>query len=360
MKIAIDISAVIYGTGVSVYTENLVANLLKVDPKSKYILMGGSLRRRGELKAFAQRLAGDFETRFSFLPPTVADMLSNQLNLVSVESLVGEVGVYHSSDWAQFRSKAFKVTTVHDLAPILMPNQTHPKIVATHKRRLQKVIKEVDRIIVPSLATKKDLVNLGASENKIRVIHEALARDFSELDPKDIEEVRRKFKLHGNYSLSIGAVKRKNLQNIIPAFEKASSNADLSKHVVVGRGEAQDGRGVRFTGQVTDRELIALYAGASLLIYASSYEGFGLPILEAFAAGIPVVTSNVSSMPEVAGDAAVLVDPTSIDDISEGIIKAIESKKDLVKKGKQQLKKFSWEKAARETLAVYNEAENDK
>lgn len=356
MKIAIDVSAIIYGTGVSVYTSRLVENLLKIDRKNNYILFGGSLRKRNELISFSKNLKGNFKTRFFYLPPTLADALANRFNLVSAEMLVGDINVYHSSDWAQFKSKAFKVTTVHDLAPILLPKQTHPKIVSTHKRRLKKVIKEADRIIVPSVSTKNDLINLGANKNNIRVIHEALGRDFTDITDEDVKLVKKKFNLNGNYSLSIGTAKRKNLDNIIRAFEKASGDANLKHHVVVGAGKNSDLRGVRFTGYISDREIMSLYKGASVLVYTSLYEGFGLPILEAYAAGVPVVTSNVSSMPEVAGSGAILVNPQSVEDITEGIKKAIANKNDLRAKGKIQLAKFSWEKAAHETLKVYEES----
>lgn len=106
---------------------------------------------------------------------------------------------------------------------------------------------------------------------------------------------------------------------------------------------------------MSDRDLTALYTGAKVLVFPSLYEGFGLPILDAFASETPVVTSNISSMPEVAGGAAVLVDPYSIDSIVDGINKAITDRDKLIKKGKQRLKDFSWEKAARETLEVYKE-----
>ncbi len=356
MKIAIDISSIIYGTGVSVYTRNLIQNLLEIDTKNDYILFGGSLRRRKELKSFVKNLEGRFVARLVFLPPTLADFFSNRLNLLSAERLVGNIDVYHSSDWAQFKSRAFNVTTIHDLSPILFPKQTHPKIVAVHRRRLEKVLKEANRVIVPSLATKKDLVNFGIKEDIIRIIPEAQSLDFSKVSAKEVARVKKKFRLHGNYSLSVGTAKRKNLDRIIASFEKVRSKVGLGQHVIVGIGEVQDDRGVRFTGHVSERELIALYKGASVLIHASLYEGFGLPILEAFAAGVPVVTSNVSSMPEVADDAAILINPLSVEDITEGIEKAIAHKKDLIYKGRKRLSKFNWKFTARETLKVYEES----
>ena len=108
-------------------------------------------------------------------------------------------------------------------------------------------------------------------------------------------------------------------------------------------------------GNPDDKNLSALLSGASALVFPSLYEGFGLPILDAFNCRIPVVTSNISSMPEVAGEAAILVDPYDVDSISTGIDKALSSPKSLITKGLKRVKSFSWQKTAEETLKVYNE-----
>jgi glycosyltransferase involved in cell wall biosynthesis len=113
---------------------------------------------------------------------------------------------------------------------------------------------------------------------------------------------------------------------------------------------------VRYLGPVSDEDLAALYTGAEVLVFPSLYEGFGLPILDAFACGCPVVTSNLSSMPEVAGDAAVLVDPYDVNSIADGIEKALRWRKGLIEKGSKWVKQFSWIKTAAETLKTYKEA----
>ncbi len=112
--------------------------------------------------------------------------------------------------------------------------------------------------------------------------------------------------------------------------------------------------GVRFVGYVPDEDLPKLYSGATAFVFPSLFEGFGLPVLEAFACDCPVLTSNLSSLPEVAGDAAILVDPYSVEDIKRGLQKVVDPKirRDLIKKGKTQLQKFSWTRAAEETLAL--------
>ena len=129
------------------------------------------------------------------------------------------------------------------------------------------------------------------------------------------------------------------------------------KLIVAGEDTAKKdyARGIRFVGRVNESELAILYSGAEALVYPSFYEGFGLPVIEAFSCGCPVVASKTSSIPEVAGDAAILVDPTSLDSVVKGIDKALENKNDLRKRGLERAKDFSWEKTAEETLKVYKE-----
>ncbi|MFC1625526.1 glycosyltransferase family 4 protein [Patescibacteria group bacterium] len=350
MKIAIDISQVIYGTGVSVYTKYLIKNLLKIDKENEYVLFGGSLRRKQDiLDIFPSSMV------FSF-PPKLADLVWNRLHILPLERFIGKVDVYHSSDWAQAPANAFKVTTVHDLIPLKFPRMIHSSVVEAHRRRLNRVKQEVDRIIVPSLATKKDLIEIGVREEKIRVTPEASS--IKPATKKEVEIIKRKHNISGEYLLAISSVFYKNTESVVKAFDLSSAGKDL-KLVIVGRqSNTQIGqrRGVRLTGFVGNSEYAALCTGAKVLVFPSLYEGFGIPILDAFVCGTPVVTSNISSMPEVAGDAAVLVDPYEIQSIADGIKKALSSPKALIAKGKKQAIKFSWRNTAEETLSVYKES----
>lgn len=350
MKIAIDISQIVYGTGVSTYTENLVKNLLKIDKENEYLLFAGTLHRKADvLKIFPQ-------TRVIPIPPTLADVIWNRIHTFRVEKLIGNVDVFHSSDWTQPPADAFKVTTIHDLIPLKFPKYIHPQIVSVHKRRLEWVKKEADRVIVPSEATKEDLLPLGIAEEKIRVIPEAPT--YFPSSRKDVDGVKRKYNIRTKYLLAVGLSPYKNTVRIIKAFDLVGGGKDL-KLVVVGRPnfvDIKERRGVMFVGAIPDTELSALFTGAEALVFPSLYEGFGLPVLDAFNCGIPVVTSNISSMPEVAGGAAVLVDPYDVNSIAGGIEKVLRGPKGFIEKGLARIKDFSWEKTARETLGVYKEA----
>jgi hypothetical protein len=356
MRIAIDISQVVYETGVSHYVRNLVSNLLKIDDKNEYVLFGGTLRRKSDiLGVFPQ-------ARVFPLPPVAADFIWNRLHILPIEKFVGKVDVFHSSDWAEAPSSAFKVTTIHDLAPLLYPN-LFPRdiirnIVSAHKRRLSWVAKESKRLIVPSNATKDDLINLGFDEDMVRVIPEAVAPNFKKSSEDEIVTLKRKYKIAGDYVLSVGMNPRKNTKRIIEAFEKARSGRDL-KLVFIGLPkyiDVTETRNIRIAGHIGSSELPTFYSGAKALIYPSLYEGFGLPILEAFSCECPVVTSNVSSLAEVAKDAAVLVDPYSVISIADGVEKALRGPKGLIDKGLERIKDFSWEKTAKSTLRVYEDS----
>lgn len=360
MRIGIDISQIVYRTGVSTYTENLVKSLLEIDKENQYILFGGSLRKREGLLTFARELDYKYKARvqsrlFRF-PPTLLDLLWNRLHIIPVERFIGRVNVFHSSDWVQPPNYSFRVTTIHDLSPLRFPKLTHPKIVEVTQRRLKWVKKEVDRVIVPSQATYEDLLILGFKKSKIRIIPEAADDYFRPASLKDQTIVKKKYKVD-DFILAVGTTKRKNLERVISAFDLARAGKGF-KLVVVGEKAAdlEERRGVVYTGHVSKEDLRRLYSSALCLVYPSLYEGFGLPILEAFACNCPVVTSNTSSLPEVAGNAAIMVDPFSVDSIAQGINKAIKRRKSLIKAGIRRLSYFSWRKTALLTLDVYREA----
>lgn len=318
MKVGIDISSVVFGTGVSNYTKDLVSHLKP--------LLGDSLKTFG---FSLRRWQDDF---FPF-PPTLMDFLWNRLHIVNVETFVGSLDVYHSSDWTQAPSKAKKVTTIHDLSPFLYPSEVDSKIVTVHTRRMKWVVAECDAIICVSQNTADDMRRLFPStSSRLVVIPEALPSRFL-LKPKP----------HNldSYVFAIGARQpRKNITRLKEACELLEQ-----KLIIVGEGSD--------IGYVTDQQLVNYLSGASVFVYPSLYEGFGLPILEAFHFKVPVACSHTSSLPEVAGDAAVLFDPLSVDSIAAGITQAIKDRDRLVAAGTKQLAKFSWAKTAQQTLDVY-------
>lgn len=321
MKIGIDISQTVFlGTGVAVYTQNLIDNLLKIDKKNNYVFFGSSLRQRRK--------------GFWPIPPTILEILWNQLHFFPVENFVGPVDIFHSSDWTQPPTRAKKVTTIHDMVAYKYPENLHPQIVAVQHRRLEWVKRECDLIITVSENTKKDIMEiLKIPEEKIKVVYEAANPIF--------RPVKRNL---SPYILGMGALNsRKNIERLLSAFENLElKDVELK---IVGSSDL---------GYISDEKLAELYSNALCFVYPSLYEGFGIPILEAFNCGCPVITGNISSMPEVGGDAAVYADPLNINDLADKIKFVLKTDREkFAKKGFAQAKKFSWEKAAQETLKVY-------
>lgn len=359
MRIAIDLSPIIYETGVSHYRLNLVKNLLKIDTENEYILFGGSLRQINNLKLRIKNLVQNAKNTKQIIfpiPPRLANIFWNKLHILPIEKLIGQFDVVHTSDWAEPPSKYPKVTTIHDLVPLVLPKFTPKIIVDTHKERLKWVAKESKLIIVPSIATKNDLIRLGFSEERIRVVYEAA--NHQKASVAEVERVKTKYGIREDYVISIGVNPRKNIARSIEAFNLAKSGKNI-KYLIVGQkigSEHDDQRGVRFLGHVPEEDMSGLITGAKAEVFASLYEGFGIPILDAFNCETPIVTSNISSMPEAAGGAAILVDPYDVNSIASGIKEALNKPKTLIAKGKKRATEFSWTKNAEETLKVYKEA----
>lgn len=367
MRIGIDISQLVYtGSGVSVYTEQLVSHLLKIDKKNEYLLFGSSLRRADRFDVvnhfFSQTLV---KRKIFAFPQTLLRLLWNQLHLVDIETFIGRVDVFHTSDWIEPPAQAKKVSTIHDLLVYKYPEYMHPTIVTNQRRKLKWVKKESDLIIVDSQSTADDVAKiLNIEKDRLRVIYLGVSEQFVPQPAKNIERIKQKYKIKKDYLLTIGGSQpRKNVRRVIDACQSVIEKENLQL-VVVGRFLPEDklrlNDDVVLIEYVAYEDLPALYSGAECFIYPSLYEGFGLPVLEAMKCGCPVVTSNRGSLKEISGDAAIVVEPQSVEAIREGIKKAIycsdEEYIKRVKKGFSWTKKFTWEETARKTLQVYQEA----
>lgn len=331
IKVGFDISQLAHSGGVRTYTQELTSELSKLADLDM-VYFYSSLRKpyKGDLKNVKS---------FRF-PPILFEPMFNSWR-VPIENFTGSTDIFHSSDWTQPKTKAKKVTTYHDVVPVKYPQWSHPKIVEVHKRRLKLVEQEIDMVIAVSEATKKDLLEISKiPEEKITVIYEGPTADFKPQSEDKIMAFKEKYNLPDKFVLALGGVgERKNLKRI----KEAAKNYHL---IITGES----------LPWLPIEDLGLLYASAEALLYCSLYEGFGIPILDAFSAGLPVITSNVSSMPEVGGEAAIYADPTNIQDIKEklsSILNVEDLKQDLIKKGFERVKKFSWEKTARETAKAY-------
>lgn len=357
MRVAIDISQSIYGTGVSVYTKELVKNLVELYPETEFVLFGGSLRRKKELIATAKKLGGT-PMIYSF-PPSLMDFVWNSLHIYPIEKLVGKVDIFHSSDWTEPPSSIPKVTTVHDLVPFKYPQTTTDSIRNAHKKKIAWVIRESQKIIAVSESTKNDLISLlKVPEEKIVVIPEGVDEKMKP-QPIEIQEiVKRRYKTGEDYLFALSTLEpRKNQTGLIKAFDIVKKTYPNLK-LVIGGMKRSDGIKIESDdviplGYVPQSDLPALYSGCLAFVHPAFYEGFGLTPLEAMTCGAPVAVSEVSSLPEVVGNAGIYFDPKSPQSIASGIIKAIQERAKLRSLGLAQAKKFSFKQTAIRTYKVY-------
>lgn len=375
MKIAIDISQIPYQTGVSVYTQNLVENLLKIDKKNEYLLFATSLRRVSYLKKFQKKFLETKNVTFKILPFPISffEVIFNKLRIIPVEKLIGEVDLLHSSDWIEPKVSSpstKKVTTVHDMVPYLFPATLPKRVLKNQKKRLAIVKNESDIIICVSNTTKEDVEKfLEVPSEKIKVIYSAAAESFKPQNEQRIGEVLQKYKIKPPFILSVGTQEpRKNIPKLVDAFQKINRENPSASLVLTGKygwGATIDPvPNMIQTGFISENDLISLYSACRVFVYPSLYEGFGLPVLEAMACGAPVITSNNSSLLEIAKDAAILVDPRSEGQLINSINMVLnldeENYQKMVKASLERAKTFSWEKTAKETLEVYKELLNQK
>lgn len=264
------------------------------------------------------------------------------------------------------------VVTIHDLSTLLYPQTHEKKNVARAQQRLPIIAQTAARIITPTEAVRREVAeHLGVSLEKIVAIAEAARSFFHRVAPQETTLTRQRFDIGDDFLLYVGTVEpRKNLLTLIKAFEQLATDRPNLQLVISGkRGwmvddlmtyakRSQASRQIIFTGYLGDVDLRALYSSCRVFIYPSFYEGFGLPPLEAMACGAPVIASDIPSIAEVVGDAAVLLDPKDLNLLAESIehlLENIDAREVLEQKGFERAAMFSWKRAAQLTRAVYEE-----
>lgn len=279
--------------------------------------------------------------------------------------------VHVTTPYGCFRRTRFKkVITICDVTPLLFP-ETHGRMQVWHHRlALPEILKAADRIITISEASRRDIIRCcNVPEEKVSVT--LLAASLPALPAGEPVQQAAAAGIPGPYILNVGTLEpRKNLSGLLEAFAAACRRGLPHTLAIAGAGgwgrasipaiaeRLGIGDRVQVAGFIDDRDLPGLYAGADFFVYPSLYEGFGLPVLEAMACGTPVITSNVSSLPEVAGDAALLVDPRSSAELGEAMLRLAGDaglRQELRTRGREQAARFSWERTADETWRIYQE-----
>lgn len=352
MKIAIDTQTTLgQKSGFGFYVSNLIANIKKIDQKNKYIF----------LKPHTNQ---DFSTP--------ERLFWDQITIPNLASRA-KVDILHQPCFSTpvfYRGKV--VVTIHDLISVFFGYNIPFWSRQFFGKWMPATYRFADHLIAVSEHTKKDAIRvLGINESKISVIHEAADEKYHQItDQMTLNKVRKKYGVGDNpFILHVGTLEpRKNLLFLVRAFALAKDSLGETNLVITGKkgwyyeglfklvDQLQLQSKVIFTGYVEDDDLPALYNAAQIFAFPSLYEGFGLPPLEAMASGTPVISSNTSSMPEVVGEAGILLPPAGEKQWAEAMIKLNTDqalRQSLKEKGLVQAKKFSWEKCARETIAVY-------
>jgi len=344
MIIGIDVSSVSYQTGVSNYTLNLVRNLVKLDKTNHYKLFYSSLRLPlpDEIKKLSQHK--NVSIHHFRLPPTLLQILWNQLRLIPIEILIGKCDIFHTSDWTQPPTISTKtISTIHDLTPFLHPEWHHPKVINAHRRKMYWAAKKCIHFICVSQNTQSDLLKLFSKidKSKTTVIYESAESKYSQflklptkIQEKKKDVIKKQYGLE-NFILAQGTREpRKNLDRLIKAFlifkqkyPKTKTELAITGKYGWGNDISTKDPNIKILGFIPEKDMVALHASALCLVYPSLYEGFGLPIIKSLKVGTPVITSNNSSLKEIASECALLVDPTSENDIAKAIEKITQSLK---------------------------------
>lgn len=279
----------------------------------------------------------------------------NRVGWPRVEAATGPVDVCHSTTAIPAATRAAHVVTVHDVA-----FEHHPDRFTAHGVRVMRAglqrCRTADLITCPSHATAADLIALGFAADRIRVVPWGVTPNAA--DEAAIARVRATHDLPARFVLFVGTVEpRKNLSRLAEAVALAEPGLALVVAGADGWGSAEPvGAHVRFLGFVPGDDLAGLYAAATVFAYVSLEEGFGLPVAEAMAAGAPVVTGSLGATAEVAGGAAVLVDPMSPAEIADGLRVALADPDGLRTRGRDRAAELTWERAAEATVAAYRDA----
>jgi len=371
LRIGIDIRTVTpTRSGVGNYVVNLLEGLRWVAPQQDIFMVG----QRINLDTLGWNLDPDryHLTRLSHENHPLGDIwahywLPRVLRQQEVEVFHGPATLIPLS-----RTDCASVVTIHDLVAFLYP-ETIPRKYAIYMRWLiKRVVERADLVISVSENTKEDLVRLlGVDPKRIMVVYEAAPPGFHAISDADrLNWVRHRYGLEDPFVYHVGNIEpRKNLVRLVKAFMLMRQRTKRRvKLVITGQkgwltnmlfrelDGMQLGEEVVFTGYVPRHELPLLMNAAEAFVFPSLYEGFGLPALEAMSCGTPLVTSNISSLPEIVDQAAVMVDPLEVESIAQGLERVLEDedlRARLVRDGLARSRRFSWERAARETLEAY-------
>jgi len=365
VRVAID-ARKLHDFGIGTYIRNILRQLARLDRETEYLLICQPRDRE-----LALSLGDNFRVEVDTSPPySFREQLSIPWTLLRTRARVLHEPHYVLPPLARCKS----VVTIHDCIHLRFPQYLPNRAALTYARaQMGSAARRSHRILTVSEASKRDILHyFPVHPEKITVIYNAIDERFAVPPPEeDVQRVAERYQLRDKFVLYVGNVKpHKNLERLIDAFHllRQSPGLDDVKLVLIGDEISRYAalrravhrynlhKFVRFLGFLPDEMLAIVYRLAGVFVFPSLYEGFGLPPLEAMASGTPVVTSNVSSLPEVTGDAALLVDPTSAEAIADAMRRVLTDAtlaSDLSARGLRRAREFSWEHAATRIRDIY-------
>ena len=385
MKIVIDVRCLMEGrrTGVEEYTLGLLESLFKLDKKNDYVLFLNSWKEPNFDFGIFSKFENVRMRRFK-IPNKILNLFFWYLNWPKIDDFCGGAEVVFSPNiiFGAVSKKAKLVLTVHDLS-----FERHSEYFSLKRRwwhifiNTRRICGAADKIIAVSQSTKNDLLDLyGIKKEKVQTVYSASSKQFKIIDRNDLHliKTKEKYNLPYKFILLLSTIEpRKNIIGTVRAFNALQKYAqekqreDLLKYELVIAGErGWDTKAIfaeiekslfrqkiKMINSIPDEDKPYLYNLASLFVYPSFFEGFGFPPLEAMACGVPVITSNSSSLPEVVDGAAIMIDPDKPDEIRiamKEILSDGEFRCNLIKKGLKKSQEFTWEKTARQMLKFFN------
>ncbi|MBC8390244.1 MAG: glycosyltransferase family 4 protein [Actinobacteria bacterium] len=371
MKIAIDATIVRKeNTGVGFYVINLLSGLCRADDHNEYyIFMNKNLL--SELSIIKKKniniIHKNFKSRFF--------RIFWQLFILPFNLRSMKISLLHSTNYITPLIKiGFKIiVTIHDFTFYLFPEKYTIMKRIFYKSFIPFFIKISDKVITDSNNTKKDIFKIfNISERKITVIYVSYQEYYNNIKNNDLsKKILMKYNINRNFILFVGMIEpRKNILSILKAFIEIDEELDLDLVIVGKKGWyfkeidnfMEKIKGLKltnkiiFTGYVPEKEIKYFYQSALIFVFPSFYEGFGLPPLQAMACGTPVITSNVSSLPEVVGDSAIRIDPNNLEELTNSIKLLYNNpakRSELIRKGLKQAKKFNLIRIAKKTISIY-------
>jgi glycosyltransferase involved in cell wall biosynthesis len=366
LRIAID-ARKLRDYGIGTYVRNLLRHLSRQDRTTEYVLLC-----RGEDCRIATQLGENFRA----IPESAAAYSLREQVTVPMDLRREAVDLFHAPHYVlPALTPCPSVVTIHDCIHLRFPQYLPNRLGYAYARAsLWFSTHRSERVLTVSEASKRDILHyFSVPPEKVDVIYNAIDERFGEEpDAEEVERVRERYQLNDPFVLYAGNIKpHKNLERLIEAFHILRRHDthpvklliigdEISKYATLRRAvhRYKLHKHVRFFGFVPDRTLAVLYRLARVFVFPSLYEGFGLPPLEAMASGTPVITSNVSSLPEVVGDAALLIDPYSPDAIADAMQRVLSDdtlSDDLRRRGLVRAREFSWDRSVQRVRQIYSE-----